>query len=394
MTHVLLDGWRAHLASKRRGATVVSFDVDIRGPGGRRHRVSLGTDDQARAEKAFIIWVREEFPRFIREASQEEPSVRGPDPALRDVIDYYCDVALPNRNRAAKTRSKADQELFEFLRWCAGERIGRVSQVSRQGIDRYTAFLYKEGLAAKTVAGRLAILRACFNAAVDAELIAESPIRKWTMPAIPDVEIRPLLPAEVAAVLEAVRAKRPQVYNAVAWMAFTGNRPSDTAALRWDQVHLTHAVVTRAQVKTRRLATYEIAPPAAAIIEAERARGIPGPIVFTSAEGHPWTVNKLYHLFTRALDAADYPRAVTLKDLRHSFASNLANDPDHPCPLPVLQRLMGHLRIETTMKYVRATDGAPYVAHYANRITTGFPEASADHKSGHPQSPRQRKPRK
>lgn len=396
------DGFTATLSPRLDRGALVCYRVDLRYPDGRRHRSTLGTTDHAEAHRLFDHWARSVLPSLIADyhRAQAVPGSDDADPLLGDIVDHYLDTFLPNRNSAPRTIQMANQVLYEFLRFCAGRHVGRLSQLNSSIVDQWAAAMRRDGLAPKSIATRLGLLRAAINAAVSRELIARNPIRRWLMPTVPDPEITPLTRDQLAEVLAIIRRDAPEYANVITWVALTGNRPSDACALRWSQVDLITSTVVRAQVKTRRLARYDLSQASVALLRSEHARhpdppGSDAP-VFSDANRRPFTVHRLYRQFTRTLIAANYPRPVNLKDLRHTFGSLLANDPDHPCPLPILQTLMGHRDIKTTMKYVKPAGGHAYVDHHAAQLiqASASPNTTENprHARHNPQKPQQKGP--
>jgi integrase len=189
------------------------------------------------------------------------------------------------------------------------------------------------------------------------------------MPTVAEPEISPLTQEQLSAVLALIREHKPDLAPVVTWIALTGNRPSDAVSLTWVQVNLKTGSVSRAQVKTKQLANYELSGAALECLKTERNRPwYDGKgTVFRDAYGSTWSVNRVYKDFTRTLARIGFERTVTLKDLRHTFGSLMANEMG--CPLPILRRLMGHSMIETTMKYIRGGDARPVLDRFALGIT-------------------------
>lgn len=75
--------------------------------------------------------------------------------------------------------------------------------------------------------------------------------------------------------------------------------------------------------------------------------------------GEPVGVGSVQHVYWRAVRLAGLPRNGGMHALRHSFATHLL---EAGVPLPVLQRLMGHRRFETTMRYL----------HVRREVFSGF----------------------
>jgi len=363
---------------------------------GKRKRISLamqgddGYISDSVCEKRFRHFVDVGYPTMVRE-SRPMPVSEEDSPTLRSVIDYFVETYMPNKNAAIKTRAKYAPILEDFREYCASRNVARVSQLSRRIMDEWTAHISKSRKP-KTVTSYITTVRACLNAAVEAEIITETPIRRYLFPTVDEPEINPLTYAQLRDVLAVVRAEAPDLYPVVAWIALTGNRPSDAIRLTENQIDTAARYVERKQTKVRRLARYPISTDANAVAVAEIARDDrTGALVFTDSRGLPWTESRIYTRFTRALRRARFARGVTIKDLRHTFASLMANDPAKPCPLPVLQILMCHTDIRTTMKYCRPMDATQYVDHFAGVVNEPLNKRAP---FGHPVAPQKRHARK
>ncbi|GMW02604.1 MAG: hypothetical protein AMXMBFR84_37400 [Candidatus Hydrogenedentota bacterium] len=354
--------WYHSLKPRRRAGKVIAYVVDLHYPDGKRERVTIadGEATQADAEQKYIDWVDRALPLIKQQFGMDraEGDLDKRDPKIARVIDYYLHVALVAKGAKVHTLAQYETQFREFEQYCRDNRIGRVSQLTREHVDRHLAELSKR-LSPASIKNRMGIIRSMLNAAVDANMLDASPVKKWLAPNVPDAEISPLEPDELRRLLECVRTEEPVYYNYISWIAGTGNRPSDARALRWRQIDLRAMTVERTQVKTARLARYQVSGIAFDALMREKKRGRPGPDgeVFTNRRGEPFSKNSPLWAIQRAARAAKIGRVVTLKDLRHTFGYIMANHAG--CPLPVLQVLMGHTDIHMTMRYVRPTDAFP-----------------------------------
>ena len=334
-------------------------------PSGQRKRIRLGRNlkDPSTHFKNFID---RRLPSIIAEYTDLPADPEG-DPPLRKIIDHYVDVHLIARRAADSTITLANQVLYEFQRFASSRHIGRASQLTPGLIDQWLASL--NGLAAKTLKTRTIMLRACINAAVHAGLLDQSPIKRWIMPKCQDPEIWPLTESQLQELLRLIHTRRPEIAPIISWIALTGQRPSDAVSLRWRQIDLPNRVVSRPQVKVKKLATFEISAAAALLLEQQRPKSAEAnppakppdsstshsalrtshDLVFLDPNSNPFTTDRLYNAFVRALPG--FQRPVNLKDLRHTFCSLAANE--WAIPLPQVQVLAGHSDIRMTMRYVR-----------------------------------------
>jgi site-specific recombinase XerD len=70
--------------------------------------------------------------------------------------------------------------------------------------------------------------------------------------------------------------------------------------------------------------------------------------------GAPMTARQLWRLFHETAEAAGIKKGVTMHTLRHSFATHLLEDDTH---LITLQKLLGHVKPETTARYAHVATG-------------------------------------
>ena len=364
----MANRWTVRLGQKHRNGELETYILDIHGPGQRR-RISLRTADPDKAAVMLADYRRTELAKMERAATEHVGNT-----PLAAVLDYYTETYLPVSGAAPRSITEAVRILREFELYCRSRHIGRAQQLSRAAVDGHARELQARGLSNKSVHKALGIVRAVLNAAVDAGLLDHSPIAKWLMPRCDDVEIDPLTPDQLRRVLEIISRREPQVADVVTWIAHTGNRPSDARALTWAQVDLETRTVQRPQVKTGRLATYQIGDAALEALLRARKRAATG-LVFTGQGREPFGHNTVLRAFQRALRREGFERPVSLKDLRHTFGYIMANHAG--CPLPVLQQLMGHSSIEMTMRYVRPGDAFNSLATFDKLLKTVAPQGTA-----------------
>lgn len=332
---------------------------------GTRRRITLTQTVNGRREPIRDSYLAEQiYAAYLAEREEQTPSrvINQENPPVADILAYYLNEYLPAKNAAHKTVTAARKHISDFLNFLSHEHIGRVQQLAPRVLQRYAAKLAANGKHPTTVKNYLVTIRAALNAAVDAEVVPQSPIRKWTLPKSSNAEIHPLSMQELNHVLSIITKDHPILAPIIHWIAYTGNRPSDAVDLRHGQIDVKTRHVTRISVKVKALRQYEISPQAAQIIIREREAHSDwgtNSHAFIDLRGVPWTVNRVYHEMRRTLERASFPRICGPKLLRHTFASIMANEIQ--CPLPVLRVLMGHTDIKTTMRYVRATSGAPYL---------------------------------
>ena len=164
--------------------------------------------------------------------------------------------------------------------------------------------------------------------------------------------------------LKAMKRYEPALYPAVLWIAATGNRPDEVRLLKWAHIDMKGQRVERPQ-KARHLARYQFSDRARTALE--MVEGQHEEYVFVDpGTGLPYEKKRFLRAWKRAQQKAEIKPESTLYDLRHTFASVLVNELH--CPLPVVQQLMGHTKIETTLRYVKPGDAGTYLEGFGGGI--------------------------
>jgi integrase len=180
--------------------------------------------------------------------------------------------------------------------------------------------------------------------------------------------------------LLAVLAEEPDrvAAGAIRLLALTGARKSEVLRARWEHVDLTRRtlVVPLAKSGDRR----HIPLSDAALVLLTGLRPMPGnPYVFPSARRAKMPVESVRGAWARAKAAAGLPSSLRLHDLRHSFASALAN---RGHSLYEIGQILGHKQVTTTTRYAHLSQERLVAA--ANAVgQIGRPE------DGQPDKPQQ-----
>tara|TARA_Y100000590_G_scaffold394863_2_gene474372 strand:+ start:1286 stop:2356 length:1071 start_codon:yes stop_codon:yes gene_type:complete len=213
--------------------------------------------------------------------------------------------------------------------------------------DRYKSIrLGEDGVSASTLHGEWETLRSSLNRAVP-KLMRYSPMQQAVFgPKVPKPHIHVFEPHELAAI-----DKADPVFAAVwRWGSNTGMRRGELEALQRKLIGRDEVAILndpKAGVETKSGAS-RIVPLSD---EAQDARDR---IIFENKETslflNPVSRGVWSKRFLRARIKAGVERG-TLHGLRHFFISHLVNELREP--LPVVQELAGHSKIETTMKYIR-----------------------------------------
>lgn len=138
------------------------------------------------------------------------------------------------------------------------------------------------------------------------------------------------LRGERSALLEAIAKDGLTIHALLYYMAFSGPRPGEALALRWDHINWKEATAWIWATKTSTGRTVDLSRQTIESLKKLRAeqqkralnRGWPLPdLCFLNRRGRPIDQSRLTKMLKKALKRAGLPTAHGLYDLRHTYAS-------------------------------------------------------------------------
>lgn len=357
------------ITTYRKPTGVVHVNVFWRETKARR-RPALGRIDDADVPRALEIWKAEALPALIEwhraeyaaalEALEYTAPNRIPGKRLDDLRNWYLGPHAAGRLKPGSIE-KYSRVIDRFIAYCSTRRVGRLNQLSLRLVDDWRVDT-AEAVAKeeKTQWGNARIIRAWLNAAVANGVIPASPIERWSIPKGKKKRKRALTRAELAQLLQGYRAHcHPAVALLAEGLAVLGWRISDFVDFRLGEMDLQTEEIDRENIKIDGEIKYPITPHVRAVLE--RALAIPGrPMtpashVFLNTEGRPWTKNSAEKALRRGAQRFRFRREVSPHLFRCTFGTHLINgDPEAgiaPVPAKVVQFLMAHTDIKTTLTY-------------------------------------------
>jgi integrase len=300
---------------------------------GSRKSRSAGTADPALAEKA-----RADLEYELNHGLGQGPS-KMPWPQFRKL--YEEEKLAGNRQG---TRQKAGYVFDSFEELARPKTLGAVTE---RLLSQYMARLRTDGLKPATIRGHLAYLKAALRWAVGQKLIPAMP--NIQLPKVPKKRhIRKITAEEFERLLSKAPSPQWRALLATAWYA--GMRRNEMLALTWDCRDCPHLdfqakriIIPAACNKSDEDQWVPLHPQLAEILQTlprDTAHLFP-------FRGDPRQVSKRFAKIARTAGLG-----ITLHDLRRSFGSRYAS----VVPAPVLQRLMRHADIKTTMEYYTNVD--------------------------------------
>ena len=198
-------------------------------------------------------------------------------------------------------------------------------------------------------------LRLILNSAKKSKLITDNPCKD--VKRFDDCEQREVyLKPEEYRRLVAVLRDHPnqQSARAIALLMLTGSRRGEVLGLRWNEIDFERGIwrKPKGRVKQKKTSTVPLNSQALTILREIRAsQDDEGELAFPGDEGKARVEIKKF--WQRVKVAAELPNDFRMHDLRHSYASLLA---ESGTPLKTIGKLLGHASTTTTDRYAHIYD--------------------------------------
>jgi site-specific recombinase XerD len=265
---------------------------------------------------------------------------------------------LRRRGAAPGTIELYRADVAELAAWAARYTLAP-EDVDYPWLRRYAAQMAERGLAPRTVARKLAGVRACFRVLVEHGVAESNPAELLASPKLPQRLPRALKPADVSMLLDRIPASTPLELRdrALFELAYAcGLRAEELIRLDAGSIDF-DAEQVRVEGKggkTRFVPAGEHALRAVALY-LERARatldaGAGEPALFLSKTGRRLSTSDVRRRLRTWARHAATQGAVHPHALRHSFATHLL---EGGADLRAIQALLGHASISTTQVYTR-----------------------------------------
>jgi integrase len=285
-----------------------------------RAEVSLGGDPAATTDRRRAVPTLAELihERYLPHAKERMRSWGN--------VDAYCRLRIVPRLGRKRLDEISQQDVADFRRWLIGEEL------SPSSVNRH-----------------LATVRSIYNLA-----------RKWGVydgvnpAASPNMmqergRDRYLTPEQTRALAAALDRDFNQTAAVALFVLMTtGARKQEILKARWEHVDLDRRMLTVPRSKSGRPRHIPLSPPVVAVLARQLRRRVDGhPFVFPGKNpGEP--LENVRSTWERVRSAAGLDDDLRIHDLRHSFASVLANA---GTPLNEIGVILGHSQLSTTQRY-------------------------------------------
>lgn len=272
----------------------------------------------------------------------------------RTFLDIFHQDYLPAQQTGDKKPVTITNEVSTVRRWL-GPALGNkpMKDISPFDLEKLKSTMAKAGKTPRTCEYALAVFRQVHNfATLHGLLDGTNPMDKVKAPRR-DNRRQAFFTQDQAALLLQELAKHSQdVHDQALLSLHTGARAGEIFRLKWQDVNISHGVLTLLDTKNGQTRSAVMTAAVKAMLQ-RRGPGKPAAHVFTQDDGR--RVEKVSNTFGRVLaslgfnDGVDDKRhSLCFHSLRHTFASWMAmSGPD----LMTLKEAMGHKTLQMTLRY-------------------------------------------
>lgn len=271
------------------------------------------------------------------------------------------ELALRRRGLADTTRRAYVSDITQLARWSC-EREIQSTELDLKTLRRFAQQLSADGLAASSLARKLASIRTFYATMVERGDVSQNIAELITTPKQSRDLPRVLNKAEVARLLDGIPTATPLQLRDRAMFELTyacGLRASELIQLESSSVDMDEEQV-RVEGKGGRTRLVPVGEHAVRSLRSYLDRGRPlllasqddrkTTFLFLTKSGHPLSPSDVRRRLEACLRQAGVAAGISPHSLRHSFATHLLNG---GADLRSVQELLGHRSISATQIYTR-----------------------------------------
>ncbi|MBW3623234.1 MAG: tyrosine recombinase XerC [Armatimonadetes bacterium] len=276
-------------------------------------------------------------------------------------VDSFLDHLRATRNASPHTLRAYASDLRGFVEFLKVE--APQGDLDYRVVRRFLAHLQKQGCAKRTVARKMAALRAFYRYRRGHDPDSTDPTVGLSSPKLDRRLPRPLAPDEVKALLNAPDLSKPEGLRDRAILELlyaSGLRASELCSLNVGDIH-TQAGEVRVLGKGSKERVTLVGIPALDALNAyvDRGRselaqksGKPTTALFLNSRGNRLSDRSLRGIVYKWIERAGAIAGVSPHTLRHSFATHML---EGGADLRTVQELLGHASVATTQIYTHVS---------------------------------------
>ncbi len=316
---------------KNNGKYYCQFQIN----GERIHRLCVGATTIKEAEKI------ENALKYKLQQQQNGIIPREPKKIkLKTIIQLYDEYAKINK------KSYGRDAFTKYI----GEYFGRgtyTNEITIEKIEKFKEWLKTERESTNSTINKyLAALSKMFNLGINNKLLKENPVSKVKKFKEDNHRIRYLTKDEEKRLFKNIDELYPYLRPLVVCALQTGMRRGEIFKLKWSNIDFDYNFIELLETKSGKSRKIPISD---TLMEILNKQSRTNEYVFINQEtGKPYVdIKNSFHTVLEKANIENFK----FHDLRHTVGTRLV---EKGTPLPVVQELLGHAKISTTMRYVHS----------------------------------------
>lgn len=321
----------------------------------RRIRYSLKTKDP---EKARWLWEKEYRKRWSEYYGIQSP-MKHSEISFQDMaeefIDYEKNIKRIREWSTARDRLRIVSEVWGNI---------SISNISKEHLIRLDEYLRAHDRSKATVNHYFGLLKTFFNFAIRKKYILENPIRE-VRPYTVDEKRREYSPEELEQILDAAeRVEREcrsianfqkYVGRIILLLLYTGMRMGEVLNLKWENIGEDRIVLRRTETKQKKEKMIPLTSGVREILkDLKEKRRMDGYVVPLKRKGKEIYTTEAIKKIREYSGVQDF----IFHNLRHTASTIMISEAlGKGVGLADVMKILGHSRVETTMRYLHADFG-------------------------------------
>ena len=279
------------------------------------------------------------------ESVEEEEAPKNKMPTLAEFYSTWMTSYVKSNNKPSTYLSKKSTFEYHMVPYF-GKML--LDQIITKDVEDYKAQKLKSGLKSKTINNHISALGTCLKTAVDWNVIEQAPRIKLLKVSPPQTVY--LTEDECKNLLDVAEG----IYHDMIFTVLhTGLRSGELIGLKWSDIDFNSKTIkvqrsiTVGIVGTPKSNKNRTIPISNSLLELLHTRERNGEYIFSKPDSSPMSQSQIEKKLKQLVRKTNIT-SIPWHGLRHTFASRLANS---KVSVQVIQQLLGHADIKTTMRY-------------------------------------------
>lgn len=286
----------------------------------------------------------------------ESSSLPGYEYVIAHLYDKY------RRNLTISTIGQTSQTLSRFLAFLQDSGRSGIEEISRKAIADYIDHEQERGLKINSVRNHLQTLYAFIQYLIDKDILPLELLRKKIRVKLPEVLPRAIPTEDLKKILAVITSVRDRAL--ILLLLHTGMRIGELLQVKMTDIILPERKILLfiGEKNLHGRVVYYNQEAEEALKKWLGVRDRNSEHLFYGNRGRELSYVGAWMIMKKAIQQAGLEqKGYSLHSLRHTFATNMLNA---GLRLEVLQKLLGHLNIDITLRYAKIADGTREEAYF------------------------------